>query len=197
MVCAGGLVDGQPTARVQLVGVRDGRVSTTDLAPLPVAVAGASAAVIDATLYVFGGASSLEPPKLESTLQTLALATPGAAWRSVAALPDAGRALCAATSQYGGLCIFGGMTPGRPGADDKFQASDQTWVFRPVPLEATSTTGWRRLADLPSPLTGARAVPMGQAHVLLVGGQHEAPAGLFDPAADVAGGSGPSAPLST
>ena len=40
------------------------------------------------------------------------------------------------------------------------------------------------MADLPSPLTGARAVAMGQAHILLFGGRHEASAGPFDLLAD-------------
>ena len=184
MVCAGGLVDGQPTARVQFIGVRDGRANATDLTPLPVALAGASAAVIDGTLYVFGGASSLRPPKVENALWTLALAKPGATWQRGAALPAAGRFLCAATSQYGSLCIFGGMTLGGQGTNEKLQVSAQTWMYRPVPLEATSVTGWQRMADLPSPLADARAASLGQAHVLLLGGQREASVGPFDPPVD-------------
>ena len=123
MVCAGGIADGQPTGRVQCVGVRDGRVSATDLPPLPVAVAGASAAVVDATLYVFGGASSVEPPKLESTLWTLALVVrPARPGDRVPRCRVRGGPLCAATSQYGGFCIFGGMTPGGQGSGrEKFQ----------------------------------------------------------------------------
>ena len=42
MVCAGGLVDGQPTNRVRAHRRQDGQVSRRELAPLPEAVAGAA-----------------------------------------------------------------------------------------------------------------------------------------------------------
>jgi SSS family transporter len=167
IICAGGLSDGNPSSRVTVVRVAAGRVSASALPALPKALAGAGAAVLGDTLYVFGGVSSLAPAKLESALMTLDLGKAGASWKIGPPLPDAGRAYFAVTGQYGMLCVFGG-TVSR--ADGSFEASQQSWAYRPEPLEGTSESGWQRWADLPQPLTHALAVPLGQAHVMVLGG---------------------------
>ena len=129
------------------------------LPDLPKPVAGASAAVVGETLYVFGGLTSLHPEEFSKDLWIIDLPNP-TAWRSGSSFPGDERAFSASTEQYGMLCLFGGR--GEKGL------LSETWVFRPVPLEGTKTSGWKRLSDVPSGSVAATAVPVGQAQVMVL-----------------------------
>lgn len=165
---AGGLVDGRPTSRVIALEAKpDGALAVTELPPLPQAVAGAGAAVLDGQLVVFGGVSALEPPVFERRLWQLDLAAgPGAAWEEGPTFPGAGRAFFAAGEQQGAFCVFGGLVSG----DGGVATSPETWTFRVKPVEASTRAGWARMADLPEARAGAAALPIGQGGMLVLGG---------------------------
>ncbi len=173
-ILSGGQNANTPTAAVSMLELQDGRPVLRPLPDLPKAVAGAASAVIGDKLYVFGGATSLAPMVPTADFWVLNLKEP-TAWQAGPAFPVEPRAFAAATEQYGMLCVFGGM-----GA----QPLTETWVFRPKPLEGTDVAGWKRLSDMPSGITGAAALPIGQAQVLLLGG-------ATSPAGDVTGAGGP------
>jgi SSS family transporter len=166
LIVAGGMQDQSPVSSVWLLGVDDsGAVKSERLPDLPRPLAGAGAAMIGTTLHVFGGMSSVEPAVFEKKLWKLEFTdgVPAPSWRAGEDLPDAPRAFSAVTAQYGMLCVFGGIGPGRV-------VSNETWVYRPTPIEATSYIGWKRVSDLPHPAALASAVALGQASVMLAGG---------------------------
>ncbi len=168
LIVAGGLSGGKPVSSISVLSVDDsGAVKSERLPDLPQPLAGAGAAMIGTTLYVFGGVSSLEPAAFEKKLWKLNFSdgAPAAAWLEGEAFPNSPRAFFAVTEQYGMLCVFGGIEPG-------LRVSKETWVYRPHPIEATSYIGWKRVSDLPHPIARASAVALGQASVMLVGGIH-------------------------
>jgi len=161
-ILVGGLIDGKPSAAVSVLETKDGQPALRPLVALPQPLVGAGAAVVSDKLYVFGGATSVEPATLSKELLVLDLATP-TEWKSGPAFPGSGRAYFAAIEQYGMFCIFGGL-------GENGELLQETWVYRPKPLEGTDVAGWKRMSDAPSPMQGAAALPIGQAQILLVGG---------------------------
>lgn len=169
LIVAGGLLDGKAVATVSMLSVDDsGSVRMETLPDLPLPVVGGAAAMIGTTLHVFGGMTSVEPSIFENKLWKLEFikGVPAAAWSEGERFPGSPRAYFAATSQYGMLCVFGGIGP-------DLRVSNETWVYRPQPIEATRHIGWKRVSDLPHPSACASAVALGQASVMLVGGIQE------------------------
>lgn len=168
LIVAGGLLDGKAVSRISVLSVDEaGEVKSESLPDLPQALAGAGAAMIGTTLHVFGGVSSLEPALFEKKLWKLNFANgvPSGRWLEGEIFPGTPRAFFAVTEQYGMLCVFGGVGQG-------LRVSNESWVYRPQPIEATRYIGWKQVSDLPNPITRASAVAMGQASVMLVGGIH-------------------------
>ena len=183
VVVIGGLDHNKPTSRAMLLGIHDGKASTSVLPPLPIAVAGAGACLVGSHLYVVGGVSSLQPPKFENALWSLDLNDSSAQWTREAPLPGPGRAFAAVTQQYDAVCVFGGLSDGG--------ASSETWQFHPRPPEASLRFGWARGADIPHPAIGAHAFPIGQSSVVLAGGQEGPSAALFPAEAQSPGATAP------
>jgi len=185
MLIIGGLMDGKPVSTVSLLEVVSGQPVLHPMPPLPEAVVGAGAAVISQKLHVFGGATSVEPVAFTADFRVLDLGQPDSQWVAGPAFPGEPRAFFAATEQYGMLCVFGGI-----GNGPRFLA--ETWVFRPSPLEGTNEAGWKRLTDVPEPVARSVALPMGQAQVVVIGGERgEAPADILSPSATPQDGSRP------
>lgn len=166
LIVAGGLLGGKPVAGISMLSMdASGGVKSEPLPDLPQPVAGAGAAMIGTSLYVFGGMSSMEPAVFAKRLWKLDFTDgiPANSWSEGEVFPNSPRAFAAVTSQYGMLCVFGGIEPG-------LRISNETWVYRPKPIEATNLIGWKRVSDLPFPSAGASAVALGQAGVMLAGG---------------------------
>ncbi len=166
VVVAGGMISGKPISEVTLLQANaEGGLVVEKLPSLPQPLAGAGAAMIGQTLYVFGGVSSLEPAVFEKKLWKLHFidGVPATTWSEGEVFPNSPRAFFAVTAQYGMLCVFGGVEPG-------LSVSNETWVYRPQPIEATSYIGWKRVSDLPHPSARATAIALGQASVMLAGG---------------------------
>ena len=166
LIVAGGMRGGIPVSTVSVLSADPaGGLKSEPLPDLPQPLAGAGAAMIGTTLYVFGGVSSVEPAVFEKKLWKLEFSdgVPASSWSEGEGFPASPRAFFAVTAQYGMLGVFGGIGP-------DFRVSSETWVYRPKPIEATSYIGWKRVSDLPHPSAMASAVALGQASVMLVGG---------------------------
>lgn len=170
-IVAGGLVEGRPVRAVQRLSWNGGALTTEALPDLPVDLAGAAAAVIGSKVYVAGGVVATEPVRMSRRLWILDLKT-GGGWQAGTDLPGEARALFAATEQYGTLCLFGGR------AEDG-RILTESWIYRPKPLEGTAETGWKRMSDMPVPSARAAALPVGQAQVVILGGE-TTPGRLFE-----------------
>lgn len=166
LIVAGGMLGGNPVATVSVLSAdAAGVVKSQPLPALPQPLAGAGAAMIGTTLYVFGGVSSVEPAVFEKKLWKLNFSdgVPGTSWSEGESFPASPRAFFSVTAQYGMLCVFGGIEP-------DLSVSNESWVYRPQPIEATRYIGWKQVSDLPHPSAMASAVALGQASVMLVGG---------------------------
>jgi solute:Na+ symporter, SSS family len=183
-ILVGGLVDGKPSNAVSVLEMANGQPTLRALQQLPQPLVGAGAAVIGNKLHVFGGATSVEPSTLSNELLVLDLTNP-TEWKTGPKFPAEARAFFAAAEQYGMLCVFGGV-------NDQLQLLPETWVFRPVPLEGTEVSGWKRLTDLPEPSARGVALPIGQAQVVIIGGETGAsPATLLDSSPGIQTGNRP------
>ncbi len=144
-------------------------VRTLPRLPQPVVMAGV--AVLEGSLYVVGGVSRLPDGEASAAVHRLPLAVDAAGWEAIEAIPGGGRILPAVAAFCDELHVFGGaMLDTTPAGRRVAHPLRDGWGYRTKPLEGTTTSGWRPLAGLPSALSGAAAIPTGQAHMLLVGG---------------------------
>jgi SSS family transporter len=169
---AGGLVENRPVNTVEELAIEGGKIVRKQLPPLPAAVAGAAAAVVEGRLYVVGGVRALDPPAFETRAWSLDITNPAAGWTELPALPSVPRAFASACSQYGTLVLVGGLVPSPEGTG--VVPTSETWAFRPKPVEGTKSQGWKRMADAPRALAAARSLPVGQLQVMVVGGDSKA-----------------------
>ena len=65
------------------------------------------------------------------------------------------------TRQFDATFIFGGIRRGR--------ITRESYCFREKPLDGTSQRGWVKITNVPVIIKNAFALPMGQAHILLLG----------------------------
>lgn len=169
-VIVGGLRDGVPSADVSLLRIEAGEPVLRPLPALPVALSGAAAAVVNGVLHVLGGEMSAAPPQFSKSLWILDLGQP-VSWREGPEFPGEARAGAASLEQYGMFCLFGGR--GVSGV------LDETWVFRPVPLEGTEASGWKQMSNLPAGFLPVSAAPLGQSQVAVFGESASHPPQLF------------------
>lgn len=141
-------------------------VAFRDLPPLPVPLAMAAGAVIAHTVYVAGGLERPDSPVASRRFLALDLDRPADGWRDLEPWPGPERFLATAGTLDGSLCLFGGarLEPGPDGRPRREWLRD-AWRYTPG-------QGWKRLADLPTPLvaTPGPAPALGPAHLLLLGG---------------------------
>lgn len=176
MVLVGGLNADQTTsALVERVIWRDGKLTLEPLPALPVPLAGAGAGIIERKLYVTGGLRSLDATAAERGLYVLDLTSPADGWKELEPLPGEGTFLAAVSAQYDVIQVFGGRVV-TTGADGKrvYRATENSWIYRPTPLEATKRRGWLVAAPLPQASAGGASVPSGQAHSYYLGGDSTA-----------------------
>lgn len=152
MICAGG-GDGQLHYRdVYRLAWRDGRLVRDDLPPLPQSCSFASGALVGSTLYISGG---IERPQVTQCLRTFwaldldRASSPGAKWQTLEPCPGVERDLAVAAADADIFYLFSGqrLSPDPPNRPAREFLRD-AWGFQPG-------RGWRRLADLPRPATGA------------------------------------------
>jgi SSS family transporter len=159
-IVAGGESDGAPTPALRVLRLDGGAPVLDPLPDLPVALTGPAAAVIGEMLYVSGGSRPDGTPTDE--LLILDLANPAAGWQQGPALPGGPRVRAAYAGHNGMFSIFGGTGAGGGTLTD-------AWAYRPVPLEGTKDSGWKRLGDAPSGVMPGAATPLGQSQLLVMG----------------------------
>jgi SSS family transporter len=206
LILAGGLLQGNPTGKVTKISWDHKKLLSVELPPLPKAVVGAGAAIVGQKLYVVGGTPSIRSHEALRDVYSLDLTDPKAGWQTIPPLPGSGKILPMVTGQYELLEVIGGRTPDDQGG---FTASQDVLEYRFKPAEGSTETGWTRGADLPKAMAGGAAIPSGQAHTILVGGDSsvhvpnpfvlnkdsESPTMLFHAVTDAWTQAGPGLPL--
>ena len=167
LILAGGLLNGAPSAKVSRITWKDGKFDNRDLPPLPKPVIGAGAAIVCEKLYVVGGMHAEGSREVLRDVMLLDLTHPESGWKAIEPLPGMGKILPMVTGQYDMLQVIGGR---EFHANSGYAPSREVWIYRYKPSEGTTTTGWSKGSDLPLPLAGGTAIPSGQAHIIVMGG---------------------------
>ncbi len=168
LICIGGLDAKGPSRSVTRIFFADGAAHEEPMPELPFPLVGAGAAVMNDSLFVFGGARGPSGGDLSGELLKLDLDSPNAGWTTQATLPAEGRFMATVCAEGGQINIFGGCHRDSPSGD--FTPSDDAWAYRTVPVDGTRVTGWVRLAAIPFPVAGAAAWPTGQSNIMVCGG---------------------------
>jgi solute:Na+ symporter, SSS family len=158
LICVGGLIDGEATARVMRVSLVEGRVRVDRLPDLPTPVARPGAAISSNALFVAGGRMSVNGQEDSGAFLRLDLAEPTAAWESLPSWPGAARSSPVLVGLQGTVFLFGGSASGG---------------LRGDAYSYTSRYGWRELTDPPSWFDGVAAAAFGQGHIFFFGGRDE------------------------
>ena len=149
VVCVGGSDSDRHYAEAFRLVWKAGALTTQPLPPLPIALSGASGALVGDTLIVACG--SEEPGEQAATNRAFALdlAAGKPAWRELPPLPGVPRLLAVAAAHDGAFYVFGGAALAA-NADGKIVRSylREAWSYR-------ADEGWKRLADLPQPCVAA------------------------------------------
>lgn len=149
VVCVGGSDAEQHYADAFRLEWRSERLQLTNLPSLPQSVANASGALVGNDLYIVGGQAAPSSTEALSTVWKIDLSSPSPRWQSLPKLPGQGRIFAVTASFDGKFWVAGGaglrQSPeGKPLRDYLTDA----YCF-------DTKTRWRRIADLPQPVTAA------------------------------------------
>ncbi len=145
VVCVGGSDSERHHADAFRLEWKAGRLVTTKLPSLPKPVANACGALVGDTLYVAGG---IEKPDATTTLKSvirLDLSVPTPKWEEIDPCPGGGRMLAVAAAFDDAFWLVGGVDLAASG--ERRYLSD---AYRDHPK-----AGWKRIADVPSPVAAA------------------------------------------
>lgn len=164
LILVGGFVDGSMSNQVISLKIIASRMDISVLPSLPNATAMASAIVMDDTLFVIGGLSSINPSQAAKSLYSLELNNLSKGWIKQSEIPGDARIQSTVGALGSELFVFGGFT----GVDGI--AMSDGWGFRLKPLDGTTRTGWRNLGKIPQALANSAIYATGQAHFAMLGG---------------------------
>lgn len=139
---------------------------------LPEPRAYSSAAIIDNVVYVAGGIKTLNNVNALNNFWSLDLSQTTTRWEVLEPWPDPGRILSVATVQHDGFNNIFHLISGLEIKTSKnqspvFNELIDNYVYDP---NADKNKRWKKIADLPWPVYGAKGAAVGQSHVLLYGG---------------------------
>ena len=173
VVCVGGSDPDRHYADAFRLVWKDGVLTTQALPAMPIALSGASGALVGETLIVAGGAEQPGEQAATNRAFALDLAAKNPAWRELPPLPAAPRILAAAASHDGAFYIFGGAAlAANAGGKVARTYLREAWSYR-------ADQGWQRLADLPKPGVAAPSpAPFVDGKLLLLAGDDGSRAGF-------------------
>ncbi|MGG7664537.1 sodium:solute symporter family transporter [Dyadobacter sp. BHUBP1] len=145
---------------------KDGRIATTPLPALPVALAYASGALLGDKILVAGGTSA--PSDTNALNRFWEFDLYKKQWSELPAIPGNGRMLAVAGAQDGRFYLFSGAELHYNAATGAVKRNylNECLAYNPV------SKTWKRIADLPNAVAAAPspAYAAGQSHLLVVGG---------------------------
>lgn len=139
-------------------------VAHKDLPSLPEPRAFCGAALLGNTIYLAGGQLGPKSTEGMKSVLTLDLSGRNTKWKAIEPLPGLGRILPVVAAQDGAVYVFGGASlhAGPDGEAVRTYLTDG-YCYRPG-------KGWKRIADLPAPVTAAPSAAYGPSHILVFGG---------------------------
>jgi N-acetylneuraminate epimerase len=165
VICVGGSDSKQHYADCFRLTLNGEVVTTETLPKLPIALSGASGALVGEVLIVCCGAEQSGEQAASNRAFALDLGAKDPAWKELPALPGKPRLLATAGSNDGKFYLFGGaaLAPSTEGKVVR-EFLSEAWSF-------STKDGWKRIADLPKPNVAAPApAPLHQGKLLLLAG---------------------------
>jgi N-acetylneuraminic acid mutarotase len=176
VVCAGGSDAERHHAEVFRLRWKDGGLTAEPLPALPIALSGASGALVRDTFFVACGAELPGEKVATNRAFALDLAVPNPAWRELPPLPGKPRLLAAAAAHGGAFHVLGGAAL-EPDASGKIAR-----VYLREAWSYAETKGWQRLADLPkSSVAAPSPAPVSRGRILLLAGDDGSRVGFQPP----------------
>lgn len=165
IIIAGGCNEAGHIATTLQATVQDGKLTTTELAPLPLTCAYAAYVQVGNKLYVFGGQEAADSTTALNKAFVLDTADPATGWAPLADMPDA-RMLAVAGVWNNKIYVAGGCSLA-PNAKGEAQ---RTYLSSTLCYDITAGT-WSRVADMKETLV-APAGPMvaGKQGLYVLGG---------------------------
>lgn len=166
LVCIGGSNADGHVRDVLRLSFEGGKPQTSNLPSLPAAVAHPAAVLVGDTIYVAGGLESPDALTPLKNIWKLDLSRQPPAWEELEPWPGPPRFLATLGVLDGRIYLFGGVD---------LEASHEGAAVRRYLSDAyrfDTKAGWSQVANLPTPLAASPgpAVPLGQSHLLLLGG---------------------------
>ena len=144
---------------------KNGRLEATSLPPLPEPMANGCGALVGEVLYVVGGQSKPDSKSASRSVWALDLYASELKWRASPPLPGCGRIFSTAASCDGSLWIIGGAEL----VEEKEGAVRRRYLMEVLRFSVKG--GWKREADLPSPIAAAATpAPNDESGIDLLGG---------------------------
>ena len=173
LVCIGGSDSKRHYSDVFLLQWIDGQIKRTALPSLPKVCANTAAALLNNTIYLAGGQESPNAKKAMNNFWALDLSGNDPNWQKLDAWPGPERILPVAAAQDGSFFIISGCRLFAD-ANDEVRRKYLTDGYRFTPGKGKVQGRWKKIADVPIPVTGAPtpAVSAGQSHVIVLGGDH-------------------------
>ena len=164
VLCIGGGDGNTHRAEVFVLRLRNGRLMTEFLDPLPIPLAQACGAVVGDTVYVACGATEPGEHSAVNRVFILRLGSKDARWREIEPLPGKPRILPVAAFVGEAFCVAGGAALEQSDGHAARTYLRDAWSYSPG-------HGWRRLADMPKPSVGAPSpAPVAGSLFLVAGG---------------------------
>lgn len=167
VVCVGGSDAEKHHAEAIRLDWIDGKLHVTELPALPKSVANACGALVSDTLFVIGGQEKPDSVALKSGWR-IDLSAKQPRWTEIDPLPCGGRMLAMAAGFDGALWVAGGaeLVEGKGGKLER--------EFRKDAYRFDLTSGWKRVADLPTALAAAPSpCPTDATGFFVLGGDDE------------------------
>lgn len=149
VVCVGGSDADRHYADMFRLIWKEGRIDTQPLPSFPSPVANACGAVVGDMLYIAGGQAKPDATETLNTAYRIDLAAAMPTWQRIDGCPGGGRMLAAAAAFDGAFWIVGGVDLVPSGGGDAVRRYlADAWRYDP-------DEGWKRVADLPTPVAAA------------------------------------------
>ncbi len=147
-----------------ILGWENSAVHQMPLPELPGDFAMGSGVALNGVIYVAGGQEAPESTTALLNFWALDLNAPDLAWQELEPWPGPPRILPVLAAQDGAIYLFSGaeLLQQEDGESKRRYLTD---AYRYRPAE-----GWSALRDIPKPVVAAPVAPVGQAHILVFGG---------------------------
>lgn len=164
LICIGGGDAKEHFTGVFLLKWANGKMEKVDLPSLPEPTAYCGAALLGNTVYLAGGQSSPKSTTALKKFWALDLSAQNPGWREIDPWPGPARILASVAAQDGAVYVIGGCEL-NPDSEGKAVRTYLTDGYAYTPGK-----GWKRIANLPSPVTAAPAAAFGPSHILVFSG---------------------------